>query len=91
MEQCPLRIEIFFSRSRKMKILTAGIHVVFRGLKSESDAEIGKNSQLLMDTAYMFSNTSIPNKFRPFFSTMAVALISASLAVTSFSVSARST
>jgi hypothetical protein len=27
---------------RKTKILTAGIHLVFRGLKFESDAEIGQ-------------------------------------------------
>ncbi len=31
------------SRSRKAKILTTGIHVVFRGLKFEPDAEIGHN------------------------------------------------
>ena len=31
------------SRSRKAKILTTGIHVVFRGLKFEPDAEIGQN------------------------------------------------
>ena len=32
------------SRSRKTKILTTGIHVVFRGLKFEPDAEIGQIS-----------------------------------------------
>ena len=32
----------FCSRSRKTKILTTGIHVVFRGLKFEFDAEIGQ-------------------------------------------------
>jgi len=32
------------SRSRKAKILTTGIHVVFRGLKIEPDAEIGQIS-----------------------------------------------
>ena len=31
------------SRSRKVKILTTGIHIVFRGLKFELDAEIGRN------------------------------------------------
>ena len=30
------------SRSRKAKILTTGIHVVFRGLKFEPDANIGQ-------------------------------------------------
>ena len=30
------------SRSRKAKILTTGIHVVFRGLKFEPDADIGQ-------------------------------------------------
>jgi len=29
-------------RSRKAKILTTGIHVVFRGLKFEPDADIGQ-------------------------------------------------
>jgi hypothetical protein len=32
------------SISRKAKILTTGIHVVFRGLKFEPDAEIGQIS-----------------------------------------------
>jgi len=32
------------SRSRKAKILTTGIHVVFRGLKFEPDADIGQIS-----------------------------------------------
>ena len=31
------------SRSRKTKILTTGIYLIFRGLKFESDAEIGRN------------------------------------------------
>ena len=38
----PLKNVQFCSSSRKMKILTAGIHKVFRGLKFESDAEIGQ-------------------------------------------------
>jgi hypothetical protein len=32
----------FCSSSRKAKILNAGIHRVFRGLKFESDTEIGQ-------------------------------------------------
>jgi len=32
----------FCSKSRKAKILTTGIHVVFRGLKFEPDADIGQ-------------------------------------------------
>ncbi len=32
----------FCSRSRKAKILTTGIYGIFRGLKFESDAEIGQ-------------------------------------------------
>ncbi len=32
----------FCSRSRKAKILTTGIHGVFRGLKYEPDADIGQ-------------------------------------------------
>jgi hypothetical protein len=32
----------FCSRSRKTKILTTGIHVVFRGLKFKPDADIGQ-------------------------------------------------
>ena len=34
----------FRSRSRKAKILTKRIHVVFRGLKFEPNAEIGQIS-----------------------------------------------
>jgi hypothetical protein len=33
------------SISRKAKILTADMHQVFRGFKSESDAEIGKRGR----------------------------------------------
>jgi hypothetical protein len=32
----------FCSRSRKTKIFTTGIHLVFRGIKFESDAEMGQ-------------------------------------------------
>ena len=32
----------FCSNSRKTKILTTGIHLVFRGLKFKSDTEIGQ-------------------------------------------------
>jgi len=32
----------FWSKSRKEKILTADIHLVFRGLKFEPDTEIGQ-------------------------------------------------
>jgi len=32
---------LIYSRSRKAKILITGIHGVFRGLKFESDADIG--------------------------------------------------
>jgi len=38
----PLKNAQFCSSSRITKILTAGIHLVFRGLKSEFDAEIGQ-------------------------------------------------
>jgi len=34
----------FCSRSRKAKILTTGIHGVFRGLKFEPDTDIGQIS-----------------------------------------------
>ncbi len=37
----PLKNGNLCSSSRKAKILTGGIHVVFRGLKFEPDAEIG--------------------------------------------------
>jgi hypothetical protein len=40
LELRPLKNAQFCSSSRKAKILTTGIHVVFRGLKFESDAEI---------------------------------------------------
>jgi hypothetical protein len=35
-----------------MKILTAGIYIIFRGLKFESDAEIGSISHFWMGTDY---------------------------------------
>jgi hypothetical protein len=38
----PFKKENFWSRSRKAQILTADIHVVFRGLKFEPDTEIGQ-------------------------------------------------
>jgi hypothetical protein len=38
----PLESADFCSSSRKAKILTAGIHKVFRGLKFEPDTEIGQ-------------------------------------------------
>jgi hypothetical protein len=38
---CPSRNEIFFSSSRKAKILATGIYIIFRGLKFELDVEIG--------------------------------------------------
>ena len=55
LDSCPSRNEIFSARSRKTKILTAGIHWVFWGLKSESDAEIAKNSHLWMGTRLTIS------------------------------------
>jgi hypothetical protein len=38
----PLKNALFYSRSRKTRILTAGIPLVFRGSIMESDAEIGQ-------------------------------------------------
>ncbi len=38
----PLKNAQFYSSSRKAKILTGGIHWVFRGLKFEPNAEIGQ-------------------------------------------------
>jgi len=38
----PLKNVQFCPRSRKTKILTTGIHLVFRGLKFEYDEEIGQ-------------------------------------------------
>ena len=40
----PFKNAQFCSSSRKAKILTTGIHGVFRGLKFEPDAEIGQIS-----------------------------------------------
>jgi len=39
----------FCSSSRKAKILTTGIHGVFRGLKFETDAEIGQKVAFCKD------------------------------------------
>jgi len=45
------------SRGRKAKILTAGIHdKVFRGLKSEHDAEIGQNGAFFKGLTMVFSS-----------------------------------
>ncbi|SPD75887.1 hypothetical protein PITCH_A780017 [uncultured Desulfobacterium sp.] len=38
----PLKNGPFYAKSRKTKILTTGIHGVFRGLKFESDAELAQ-------------------------------------------------
>jgi hypothetical protein len=38
----PLKNVHFCSSSRKATILTTGIHLVFRGLQFETDAEIGQ-------------------------------------------------
>ena len=38
----PLKNVQFRSRSRRMRILTTGIYSIFRGLKSECNAEIGR-------------------------------------------------
>jgi len=42
----PLKNVQFCSSSRKAKISTTGIHSVFRGLKFESDDEIGQKGAL---------------------------------------------
>jgi len=42
----PLQNVQFCSSSRKAKILTTGIYWIFRGLKFESDAEIGQKGTL---------------------------------------------
>ena len=39
----------FCSSSRKARILTTGIYWIFRGLKFESDAEIGQKETLCKD------------------------------------------
>ena len=41
-EERPLKNRYFCSSSRKAIILTTGIHRVFRGLKFETDTEIGQ-------------------------------------------------
>jgi hypothetical protein len=45
----PERKSGIFSSSRKEKILSGGIHVVFRGLKFLTDAKIGKNNSFRLD------------------------------------------
>ncbi len=45
MSKCSIsKSALICSRSRKAKILTTGIHGVFRGLKFEPDADIGQIS-----------------------------------------------
>ena len=48
----PLKNVQFWSSSRKVKILTAGIHGVFRGLKFESDTDMGEKDSFRSDTIY---------------------------------------
>ena len=54
----------FCSRSRKEKILTTGIHWVFRGLKFEPDADIGQKGAfwnwLIWEHSASFSTVSNP-------------------------------
>jgi hypothetical protein len=45
----PLKNAHFCSSPRKAKILTAGIHTVFRGLKFEPDVEIGQKGAFFKD------------------------------------------
>ena len=49
---CPSTNEEVLSSSRRVKILTTGIHWVFRGLKFEPNTEIGKNGHSWMGTSY---------------------------------------
>jgi hypothetical protein len=43
-EEGPLKNGDFYSSSRKAKISTTGIYGIFRGLKFEPNAEIGKKA-----------------------------------------------
>ena len=59
----PLQNVQFCSSSRKAKILTTGIYWIFRGLKFETDAEIGQKGTLckgLIILLIMFIGLSIP-------------------------------
>jgi hypothetical protein len=47
---CPSRNGIFSLSSRRAKILTTGIYLIFRGLKFSPNTEIGENSHFRMDT-----------------------------------------
>ena len=49
----PLKNAQFCSRSRKAKILTTGIYLIFRGLKFESDAEIGQKGAFCKGLGFM--------------------------------------
>ena len=49
---CPSINEIFSLSSRRAEILTAGIWLIFRGLKFPPNNEIGENSHLGMDTSW---------------------------------------
>ena len=61
----PLKNVQFCSSTRKVKILTGGIYWIFRGLKSEPDAEIGQkgafckglniNTMLIVPGQYLLS------------------------------------
>jgi len=52
----PLQNVQFCSSSRKAKILTTGISWIFRGLKFETDAEIGQKGTLCKGLARRMSN-----------------------------------
>ena len=60
----PLNNVQFWPRSRKAKISTAGIYVIFRGLKFEPDTEIGQKGTLfkgLKLSLPMSSTTDFPD------------------------------
>jgi len=54
----------FFSRPRKAKILPAGIHQVFRGLKFEPDTGIGKKEAFFNGFK---KNRAVPYTAQPYF------------------------
>jgi hypothetical protein len=52
----PLKNIHFCSSSRKVEILTKGIHGVFRGLKFEPDAEIGQKGRFCNGLRKMYAD-----------------------------------
>jgi hypothetical protein len=61
----PLKNVRFYSRSKKTKILTTVIHLLFRGLEFESDVEIGKKRAFFKGLSLSSIERPAANRAKP--------------------------